>query len=124
MDHDASREQLELAALEPAGLDRLMAGDTPIAQAVAAHLAGCPACSDELARLERTSRLVREVVRAMPPADLRDRTFAAVRAGGVQRGVGGIALALPPTAGGAVPPVGGVPGRSSLGWVAAIAAAG
>lgn len=123
MDHDATREQLELAALEPAGLDRLMAGDTPIAQAVAAHLAGCPACSDELARLERTSRLVREVVRAMLPADLRDRTFAAVRAGGVQRGVGGIALALPPTAGGAVPPVGGVPGRSSLGWVAAIAAA-
>ena len=80
MDHEATREQLELAAVDPSGLDRLMAGDTPIAQAVAGHLAGCPGCSDELARLERTCRLVREVARAMPPADLRDRTFAAVRA--------------------------------------------
>ena len=53
MDHDATREQLELAAVEPGGLDRLMAGDTATAQAVAAHLAGCPACTEELARLER-----------------------------------------------------------------------
>ena len=123
MDHEATREQLELAAVEPSGLDRLMAGDTPVAQAVAGHLAGCPACSDELARLERTSRLVREVVRAMLPADLRDRTFAAVRAGGVQRGVGGVAPAFAPTTADAVRAVGGVRSRSSLGWVGAIAAA-
>ena len=45
MDHDAVREQLELAAVEPDGLERLMAGDTPTAQAVAGHLAGCPACT-------------------------------------------------------------------------------
>ena len=42
MDHEETREQLELAALEPGGLERLMAGDTATAQAVAAHLAGCP----------------------------------------------------------------------------------
>ena len=53
MDHDAAREQLELAAVEPGGLDRLMAGDTPTAQAVAGHLAGCPACTEELGRLQR-----------------------------------------------------------------------
>ena len=29
MDHDAVREQIELAAVEPDGLERLMAGDTP-----------------------------------------------------------------------------------------------
>jgi len=46
MDHDAVREQMELAAVEPDGLERLMAGDTPTAQAVAGHLAGCPACPD------------------------------------------------------------------------------
>ncbi len=40
MDHEETREQLELAALEPGGLERLMAGDTPLAQAVAGHLAG------------------------------------------------------------------------------------
>ena len=55
MDHDAIREQLELAAVEPGGLERLMAGDTATAQAVAAHLAGCPACTEELARLQRVA---------------------------------------------------------------------
>lgn len=121
MDHEATREQLELAALEPSGLDRLMAGDTARAQAVAGHLAGCPGCSDELARLERTSRLVREVVRAMAPADLRQRTFAAVRAGGVQRG--GVAPASAQMTTVAPRPASGARGRPSLGWFGAIAAA-
>ena len=67
MDHDAAREELELAALEPGGLDRLMAGDTALAQAVAAHLAGCPSCTEELVRLQRSAPLVRSVVREMPP---------------------------------------------------------
>ena len=71
MDHEAVREQIELAAVEPDGLDRLMAGDTPTAQAVAGHLAGCPACTDELGRLQRSAALLRDDVRAMPPADLR-----------------------------------------------------
>ena len=123
MDHDETREQLELAAAEPGGLYRLMAGDTATAQTVAAHLAGCPACSDELARLERTARLVRDVVSQWPPADLRERTLAALRAAGVQRGT--------QTAPGSPLPVSisspltGSPrgGRAALGWVAAVAAA-
>lgn len=121
MDHDATREQLELAAVEPGGLDRLMAGDTPTAQAVAAHLAGCPSCADELARLERASRLIREVVRERPPADLRERTLAAVRAGGVQRNAA-VTGSSPSSIGGVSLGAGGR-GRSALGWVAAIAAA-
>jgi hypothetical protein len=86
MDHDATREQLELAALEPGGLDRLMAGDTATSQAVAAHLAGCPSCLEELARLQRASRLIGQTLRETPPADLKDRTLATIRAEGVPRG--------------------------------------
>ena len=41
MEHDTTIEAIELAALEPGGLDRLMAGDTETSRAVAAHLAGC-----------------------------------------------------------------------------------
>jgi anti-sigma factor RsiW len=85
MDHDATREELELAATEPGGLERLMAGDTATAQAVAAHLAGCDACSDELARLQRSAPLIRAAVRELPPDDLRTRTLAAVRTQGVPR---------------------------------------
>ncbi len=96
MDHEATREQLESAALEPGGLDRLMAGDTPEAQAVAAHLAGCPACTDELTRLQRTAALVRSVVREQPSPDLRARTLDAVRADGVQRPLPTPILAVDP----------------------------
>ena len=85
MDHDAVREQMELAAVEPDGLERLMAGDTATAQAVAAHLAGCASCSDELVRLGRSSALIREGVRELPPPDLKARTLAAIRIEGVQR---------------------------------------
>jgi hypothetical protein len=99
MDHEGTREQLEIAALEPGGLDRLMAGDTPTAQAVAAHLAGCPSCSDELVRLERASTLIRQAMREMPPADLRDRTLAAIRVEGVRRP---LVAAIAPASGGKV----------------------
>ena len=85
MDHDAVREQMELAAVEPDGLERLMAGDTPTAQAVAGHLAGCPECTEELERLQRSAVLVRETVREMPSPDLKARTLAAIRAEGVVR---------------------------------------
>lgn len=85
MDHDATREQLELAAVEPGGLERLMAGDTGTAQAVAAHLAGCPSCADEAARLERAATIIRQTVREMPSPALRGRTLAAIRAEGVPR---------------------------------------
>ena len=127
MDHEATREQLELAAAEPGGLDRLMAGDTAAAQAVAAHLAGCPSCTDELARLERASSLIRAVVREQPPADLRDRTLAAVRTAGVQRHPAVLAGSPVVAAGASATASPGRsaprPGRSALGWVAAIAAA-
>lgn len=87
MDHDATREQLELAAVEPGGIDRLIAGDTAVAQAVAAHLAGCPDCAEELARLERAARLIGSTIRELPPADLRERTLATVLALGRPRSV-------------------------------------
>jgi hypothetical protein len=127
MEHDATREQLELAAAEPGGLDRLMAGDTATAQAVAAHLAGCPACTDELARLERASRVIGQAVREQPSADLRERTLARVRATGIRRVVP-VGSGSSTTAIGTISPPARVPvlagrGRTALGWVATIAAA-
>jgi hypothetical protein len=139
MDHDATREQLELAAVEPGGIDRLIAGDTAMAQAVAAHLAGCPGCADELARLERASRLIGATVREMPPADLRERTLATVRALGRARGavpaagvavVGGpsplpgpAVVAVAPSTPTRLPARVSTGRRAALGWIAAIAAA-
>jgi len=137
MDHDAVREQMELAAVEPDGLERLMAGDTPTAQAVAGHLAGCPACTEELARLQRSAVLVRDTVREMPSPDLKARTLAAIRAEGVVRPLP-LAAAGATTAGPAVAPAPepraeSLPAPVSLGrrrrlmpvlgWVATIAAA-
>ena len=120
MDHDEVREQLQLAAVEPDGLDRLMAGDTPMAAAIAAHLAGCDACTTELERLRRGVPLIRDVVRTSPPADLRERTLAYVRARGIQRGPAAGAPAAVPT----IVPVAPVRAyRGTLRWVAAIAAA-
>jgi hypothetical protein len=103
VNHADVRDRLELAALEPEGLDRVMAGDTPEAIAIAGHLAGCPACLDELGRLRRTATLVRLALEAgapdegetgtergtlqepaLPP-ELRDRTLAFVREFGVRR---------------------------------------
>lgn len=108
MSHAEVRERLELAALEPDGLERLMAGDTMEAAAIATHLAGCPACLDELGRLERATALVRRALEpdpegqidaraaddgvgtfeepVLPPA-LRERTLAFVREHGVRRPV-------------------------------------
>jgi hypothetical protein len=86
MDHDDVLEQLELAAVEPGGLERILAGDTPIAAAVVAHFAGCDRCAEELRRLSRAAPLLRDVVRTTPPADLRERTLAYVRAHGRARG--------------------------------------
>ena len=86
MDHDAVLEALELATAEPDGLERLMAGDTPAAQAVAGHLAGCAECTLELDRLRRLGAVVRDTVVTTPSPDLRDRTLAYVRQHGVPRG--------------------------------------
>ena len=123
MDHDAAREQLELAALEPGGLERLMAGDTATAQAVAAHLAGCPACSDELVRLGRAAALIRQAVREMPPPELRTRTLAAVRADGVQRPLAAPVAPIPPPAAIAAQSTRRIPRGQVIGWVGTVAAA-
>jgi hypothetical protein len=86
MDHAEARELLEVAAVEPHGFERLIAGDTSDAAALAGHLAGCDDCADEMARLRRASGIIREVVRTTPPADLRERTLAFVRDVGRDRG--------------------------------------
>jgi hypothetical protein len=85
VDHAEAREILELAAVEPGGLARLMAGDTPEAAALAGHLAGCADCTQEMARLRRVAGIVRGVVRTTPPPELRERTLAFVRAVGRDR---------------------------------------
>lgn len=134
MDHDAVLDALESAAVEPDGIDRLMAGDTATAAAVAGHLAGCPSCTAELERLRRVSAVVRDVIVTTPAPDLRGRTLAYVRAHGAPRG------AMAPAAAPVVDLPGSVPatataagssvaspvarrGRTVLGWVAAVAAA-
>ena len=130
MDHDDVLEQLELAAVEPGGIDRLVAGDTPIAAAVVGHLAGCERCAEELRRLSRAEPLLRDVVRTTPPADLRERTLAFVKEHGRPRGVAGSERAPVATMGPLTSTArhgSGVPGalltRRVLPWVATVAAA-
>ena len=86
IDHAEVRDRLEIAAVEPDGLDRVMAGDTPEAIALASHLAGCSSCLEELGRLREASGILRDVITTEPPAELRDRTLAFVREVGVPRG--------------------------------------
>ena len=76
------------------GLDRLMAGDTAEAAAVAGHLAGCAACTAELARIRRTAAMAREVIAhpagsRAPRADARVRPGGGVPRRGPRRGRGG-----------------------------------
>jgi hypothetical protein len=86
MDHAEARELLEVAAVEPLGFERLMAGDTTEASMLAGHLAGCETCADEMTRLRRASGIIRDVVRTTPPPELRERTLAFVREVGRDRG--------------------------------------
>ena len=60
MDHEETREQLELAALEPGGLERLMAGDTPRPRRSPPTSPAVPSCTEELVRLGRSSALIRD----------------------------------------------------------------
>ena len=85
IDHADVREQLELAAVQPGGLDRLAAGDTTEAAALAGHLAGCPSCSAEADRLRASAGLIRNAVLETPPPELRDRTLELIRAVGRAR---------------------------------------
>ncbi|OGO57321.1 MAG: hypothetical protein A2V85_15625 [Chloroflexi bacterium RBG_16_72_14] len=123
MDHAEALERIEIAAAEPRGLERLTAGDTPEAAAVAGHLAGCARCVAELARIRRTSAIVREVVRAEPDPALRERTLAYVRALGRDR-TGMRPDTMPAAAADGSPaptPVGSA--RRRLAWVAGLVAA-
>jgi hypothetical protein len=86
MDHAEARELLEIAAIEPGGFARLVAGDTPEAAALAGHLAGCPDCAAELERLRLSASVIRDAVRLVPPPELRERTLAFVAAVGRPRG--------------------------------------
>jgi hypothetical protein len=86
MEHAEARELLEVAAVEPGGFARLVAGDTRDAAALAGHLAGCPECSAELERLRRSAAVIRDTVRLMPSPELRGQTLAYVAALGRPRG--------------------------------------
>jgi hypothetical protein len=134
MDHTEVRELLEDAAIEPGGLERLMAGDTPTASIVAGHLAGCADCAEELERLRRSVGMIRPTVRAVPPPELKERTLAYVAALGRPRGAAaGVAPAQPSPAPLLVPrttaptPVAGAYRERSqvsrLAWSASLAAA-
>jgi len=117
-DHRDVRAALELAAVEPGGLDRLEAADTPEAAAVVGHLAGCPACLEEMARLRRADTLLRPILASEPDPALRERTLAYVRALGVPRDPAG-----PLSSADAARRVPGAPHRGArLRWVAALAA--
>jgi len=110
IDHDAVRELLELASVEPDGLERLSAGDTAEAAAVAGHLAGCPSCMDEARQLAAAGPIIREVVGSIPPEALRGSTLAFVHEVGRARG-GRSPIAVVPRR------------RRELGWPVALAAA-
>ena len=60
MDHAEARELLEIAAVEPGGFDRLIAGDTIDAAALAGHVAGCSECAAEMESLVALLRRVSE----------------------------------------------------------------
>ena len=114
MDHAEALELIELAAVEPDGLDRMMAGDTPESSAVAGHLAGCPACATELVRIRRTAMLARQVIAAQPDPALRERTLALVREVGRDRTAPGSVSAGGPAGSSAVPsPSGRAPAPDS-----------
>lgn len=117
MEHTEARELLEIAAIEPAGLDRLTAGDTIDSAALASHLAGCPDCADEMERLRRASGVIRQAIVSLPPPELRERTLAFVAAVGRERRPGAVvdAVALAPSTAPAEPESGRDPiGRSDI----------
>lgn len=111
IEHGDVRETLELAAAEPGGLDRLEAGDAPEAALVVGHLAGCPGCLEELARLRRAESILRPIIRELPDPALRERTLAFVREVGVPRGEGAASRpgAAPAVAASAAAPALGTP---------------
>ena len=70
----------------PVGLDRLVAGDTAEAAAIAGHLAGCEIlCRGAAALLRRVAGLARVVIAEAPDPELKERTLAFVRTVGRDR---------------------------------------
>lgn len=88
MTHDEARELIEVAAAEPDGLTRLMAGDTPDAARLAGHLAECASCAEQLRAVGRSAEVIRAALREQPSPELRERTLAYVRGVGRPRGPG------------------------------------
>jgi hypothetical protein len=125
MDHAEARELLDLAAVERNGLDRLIAGDTPSAIALAGHLAGCSECTEEFGRLRRGSAILRDVIATQPSPELRARTLEFVAAVGRPRGTAAVPRGSRATDG--EPPASvrraRRVARGPAGWLAAIAAA-
>lgn len=85
MDHAEALDLIEVAAVEPGGLDRLIAGDTADAAALAGHLAACASCARELVAVGWTSEVARGVISTTLDPALRERTLAHVRAVGRPR---------------------------------------
>jgi hypothetical protein len=125
MDHAEARELLELAAVEPGGLERLTRASGAARGDLARHLAECADCSAELDALQREAAAIRDVIRTSPPADLRDRTLTYVAELGRPRSapVPTPAPVAPTARAGFLDWLRGLarPG-SSLGWAASLAA--
>ena len=79
-------DALEVAAVEPHGLEGLAEGRTPEEARVVAHVASCAACAAEAARLRAIAALLRAGLAPAPSPDLRGRTLAYVGAVGRPRG--------------------------------------
>ncbi len=75
MDHADVRELLELAAVEPGGIERLLDDGSREGAALREHLSGCDACRAELEPLKRSVAYIRDAVQLAPSTDLRDRTL-------------------------------------------------
>ena len=101
----SGREQLELAAVEPDGLARLMAGDTAAAAGGRGASRRLPVVRHELERLDAPRRSCATSSGPRRPADLRERTLAFVAANGVlARGRDAAAVVGRPVRGAVVDP--------------------
>jgi hypothetical protein len=86
-------EALEVAAVEPRGLETLAEGSTPEDAAVVAHVAGCAPCAAEAARLREIAALLRAGLAPVASPDLRGTTLAYIQAVGRPRGADSVAAA-------------------------------
>ena len=85
-----AREAMEIAAVEPNGLDLLTGTPPADLEAIASHVSGCADCSAELARLREIATILGQAIAPTPPADLRARTLALVAEVGRDRSAAGL----------------------------------